>query len=273
MSELTPLFQNVNMPSVLVTFFDHFCQLVYPPHCQVCLKNLNSRWPQTLVCPACRDQIISNRPPFCLKCSRTLKGRYPLCLICRRAHFHFDFAWAACHYSSPLKELIHQFKFEDKTYLRFLFADIMEEFTKIHRFDVQQFDYLIATPVSSVRLRERGFNQSLFLAQELSRRFQIPCLSKAVQKIRHTPSQSELSLKNRFTNLRGAFRMNPNLGVSKIFATFVPSEREGSSSIRNGRFLIIDDLLTTGSTASEMALTLKSAGARTVGVLTLAITV
>jgi competence protein ComFC len=197
---------------------------------------------------------------------------YPLCLVCRRRRPSYDFAWAACHYSSPLKELIHNFKFEDKTYLRFLFIDLLNDFINTYHLNIDQFDYLIPMPMSAVRLRERGFNQSLLLSQELSNRTSIPTLEDLVIKNRHTQSQLELSLKNRFTNLKGAFRMNQNLKMEPYHQKHL-SAAGRTTSAKGLSFLIIDDLLTTGSSASEVASILKDAGAKTVGVLTLAITI
>jgi len=108
-------------------------------------------------------------------------------------------------------------------------------------------------PLSSTRQRERGFNQSLLLANKLSGHFHIPLSTNNLIRIRHTESQSLLNRKNRWTNIQGAFKINH------------------PSIYQDQAVLLVDDLLTTGATASEASSLFKKAGAKTVGVLTLAI--
>ncbi len=232
------------------------CDLLYPPCCQICTKTLRA-WPTEILCPLCLDQITFNKPPFCLKCCRYLGEdiSHPLCTICRRKPLYFDFAWSACLYTSPLKELIHHFKFHDKTYYRFLFAPLLIQFIDRYQLDIKQFDYLMPVPLSPTRQRERGYNQSLLLASDLAKHYGLPVDHTILIKHRHTHPQTQLSQKIRFTNLEGAFKMKSQINLV------------------GKNILLVDDLLTTGSTASEIARLLKSNGAGRVGVLTLATTV
>lgn len=155
----------------------------------------------------------------------------------------------------PLRGLMHRFKYEQRTYLRHIFCELMIEFIKTYYLDIHQFDLIVPMPLSTTRLRERGYNQSELLAARISSYYEIPLCSKNLLRLRHSPSQSTLSLKERWTNVHDAFRIKNH----EIF--------KGRS------VLIIDDLLTTGATASQAASTLKKAQAKTVGVLTLAIAV
>lgn len=130
----------------------------------------------------------------------------------------------------------------------------MIDLIETYRFDINQFDMIIPIPLFPSRLRERGYNQSQLLAEEISRKYQIDLSTKGLARVRNTEHQTLLSEKERWTNICGAFRIkNP-------------------SKYSDKNILIIDDLLTTGATASEAAHTLKNAGAKTVGILTLAIT-
>lgn len=230
--------------------------LVYPPHCLICKSHLHDCPPTQILCLPCRHSIATNLPPFCPKCSRSLGERpaQPRCNGCRRHPPLFDFAWSACLYEAPLKTLIHQFKYSQKTRLRFLFTELMIAFIRAYQLDIAQFDALVPIPLSSTRLRERGYNQSALLAKGISRAFHIPVLEGCLAR-RHTRHQTLLNEKERWTNIHGAFTM------------------KSSQKINNINILIIDDLLTTGATASEAAKMLKKSGAQTVGVLTLAITI
>ena len=108
-------------------------------------------------------------------------------------------------------------------------------------------------PLTDTRLRERGYNQALLLAQGLSQILQIPCLTDQLERTRHTARQSDLCEKERWTNILGAFKMKP------------------LSAVKGQKLLLVDDLLTTGSTASEAAKTLKAAGTVKVGIIVLSL--
>jgi ComF family protein len=167
---------------------------------------------------------------------------------------HFDFAWAACPYNDPLKHLIHQYKYNQRTYLREFFARLMVDFVRAYHLDIQQFDSILPVPLHSTRLRERGYNQSQLLAERVAEEYHINLSTNNLIRARHTEHQTLLNEKERWTNIHEAFRIRHPTEVSRK------------------NILVIDDLLTTGATASETARALKNAGAGTVGVFTLAIT-
>lgn len=230
--------------------------LVYPPHCLGC-KTYGRRSPLAGgLCPSCQTLIQPNIPPFCPKCARPLHGHplRPRCLRCQQKEPRFDFAWAACLYAEPLKTFIHQFKYNQKTSLRVPFAELMISFIHTYQLDMAQFQLMIPVPLFPTRLRERGYNQSYLLAQGLAKAFAIELSAHHLIRVRHTRPQFLLDEKERWTNMHRAFKIKSSCAVSKK------------------NILLIDDLLTTGATASEAAAVLKEAGAQTVGVLTLAIT-
>ncbi|MBZ0166206.1 MAG: ComF family protein [Candidatus Omnitrophica bacterium] len=229
--------------------------LVYPPICINCRQQRIPTNPFTGLCPRCTGRIKLNAPPFCLKCNRHLRETCPapLCRNCRERPLSFDFAYGACAYTPYLRGLIHQFKFHHKTYLKHVFVQRMMDYVRLHNLDIDQFHAVVPMPLSAARQRERGYNQSLLLAELIACRIDKPLWPKALRKTRHTVNQSALSRKERFTNVKGAFRINP------------------SRRFRGANILIIDDLLTTGATASSAAEAVKAAQAKSVAVLTLAI--
>ncbi|WP_173049649.1 ComF family protein [Nitrospira sp. KM1] len=110
-------------------------------------------------------------------------------------------------------------------------------------------------PLHSSRLRGREFNQSLLLADNLSRHLVKPVLPNALMRVTATEPQTTLSRHDRLRNLRNAFAIRDTTGVQ---------ER---------RILVIDDVFTTGTTVNECAEVLRKAGALSVTVLTLARTI
>jgi len=151
--------------------------------------------------------------------------------------------------------MIYQFKYNQKTYLCKPFARLITNFIQIYHLDITQFDIIIPIPLFSSRLRERGYNQSQLLAEQIAGKFRIDLSLKNLVRTRNTEHQTFLTEKERWTNIGGAFKI------------------VNSAKFSGKNILIIDDLLTTGATVSEAAATLKDSGAKTVGVLTLAITV
>ena len=154
-----------------------------------------------------------------------------------------------------MKNLIHLLKYRRKTVLRHFFADLIFAFIDTYHLDLTSFDYLIPVPLSPARSRERGFNQSELIGQIISSQTRVPLLLNTLLKSRHTQSQTVLGSKERWTNIQGTFKINPN------------------TNLISKNICIVDDLLTTGATADEAARTLKQAGALRVDVLTLAIAV
>ena len=129
----------------------------------------------------------------------------------------------------------------------------MIHFIQTHSLDIAQFDGILAVPLSSTRFRERGYNQAALLAEEIARHFQLPVSRDNLIRVRHTQNQARIAVKNRWTNLQGAFRI------------------QHSFQFLEKSVLLVDDLFTTGTTVSEAARVLKEAGARRVDVLTVAL--
>jgi ComF family protein len=176
-----------------------------------------------------------------------------LCPACRTRLPAFDYAWSALRYTGAVKDIIHRFKFHDRTSLRHTAATLFRIF--FDRYGIPpRADMIIPMPLHPVRLRERGYNQALLLAGTLSTLWNIPCRPDILARIRLSRPQSELGQKERWTNISNAFRI------------------ETSSGIKGAHILLVDDLLTTGATADEAARALKNAGAARIGLITLAAT-
>lgn len=245
---------NVTMTLVLTALFDGLCDLLFPHICLLCQKHLAIPDKKIVLCSHCLQSLQRNRPPFCRKCSRPLEKPFNnLCPTCRRFSFDFNAAWAACLYNEPVRQLIHLYKYDHKTVLRHHFFSILFSFITSYRLPLNH-ALVVPVPLHAARLRERGYNQAQLLAQLISRQYRIPMCINNLVRIRNTESQSILSQKERWTNIQHAFRIKRPI------------------ELKDKKILLIDDLLTTGATASEAAKTLKEAGARRVDVLTIAVT-
>lgn len=240
---------------MLQGFLQGLKELAFPDNCLLCRSFLNSRHSQQL-CAGCLSRIKLNTPPFCLKCSRHLELPTPdgLCPTCVKTSYAFDQAWGVCSYDDALPSLIHQFKYDGKTSLRFTFSRLMFDFINQYQIPMDNFDMIIPMPLHPTRLRERGYNQSQLIAELLSRHLSLPCHQHLMERTKHTPTQTALEAKQRWTNMEGAFRIDHSLDIA------------------DKNVLIIDDLLTTAATAHAASCALKEAGAAYVGILTLAIT-
>ena len=236
-------------------YFDALLDIVFPLNCFICRKHLN-RQTREPICPDCLQLIEKNLPPFCAKCGGNLKEpemEAGVCLSCRKKTYHFKRAWSATLYRGVMEELIHMFKYRNKSQLAKPLSRIMLDFIGRYNLALKGFDILVPVPLHSCKLREREFNQAHLLAQNISLSLKIPLSEGNLQRRRPTKPQSGLKPQNRRENVADAFALrNP-------------------AEFKDKRVLIIDDLFTTGATCSEVARVLNAAQANSVYALTLSI--
>jgi ComF family protein len=159
----------------------------------------------------------------------------------------FDTAYSFGSYEATLRQLIHLFKYNQvRPLARPLGALIARAIPREHRFDL-----IIPMPLHWKKRWSRGYNQSELLAKEVSRRWGVP-VAKMVRRVKPTAPQAGLSNSKRRLNVRGAFAVRK------------------SANLKGLRVLLIDDVLTTGATASACASVLKRAGASHVAVAAVA---
>ncbi|MFN7919022.1 MAG: ComF family protein [Bryobacteraceae bacterium] len=170
-----------------------------------------------------------------------------LCPLCRDGLTGFDAAYTYGGYEGALRRLIHVFKYDGVTTLAEPLGRLLAR--ALPR-DIE-FDLVVPAPMHWRRRWSRGFNQAELLAREIGRRISVP-VKPALRRGRNTPSQAGLTSAARRRNLAGAFRVSD------------PKKVAGK------HVLLVDDVLTTGTTAAVCARALKRAGAARVTVLTLA---
>jgi len=225
--------------------------LLYPSVCTICGGSVRAG---DYLCNRCDAKTARIVAPFCRQCSEPFEGSITnefTCANCAHRTIYFDAAVSAYRGRGIVREIIHEFKYGRQIYLRHLVARWLHAALDDERLRGSQFDIIVPVPLHATRLRERGFNQAALLAALLSAQTSIS--SKPVlQRVRYTTTQTALDRSERIENLHNAFRLRKN------------------ADVRGFRVLLIDDVLTTGSTLSECARVLKRAGALSVHAATAA---
>ena len=235
---------------MLNTLLETLSALVFPVECEICGVAVHPH-PPLGVCRECQAEVKLIAPPHCPGCGRTLIGEMPKCSECQAESYAFDQAYACAAYEGAMRRLIHAFKFENRKYLKHFFMKMMTEFMNL-RLIAAAVDGILPVPMDKDRRLERGFNQSELISLEISRVFGIPHSAGNLIQRRSGAVQSGLTKNKRRLNVKGAFLVR------------------NADEFHSKRLLLIDDILTTGCTASECAKMLKKAGAASVTVLALA---
>ena len=183
------------------------------------------------MCGTCREAIPTIEPS-----------------LCPEAPSQIDDLRAVAWYEGTLREAIHQFKYRQLRGLRHPLGQMLGEYLHTHPLPVE---VIVPVPLHPTRERERGYNQSQLLAEELGETVKLPVRAELLARTRATPPQVGLSLWERRENVRGAF-LCPGLG---------PKE---------GRVLLVDDVCASGATMEACAQALYAAGAEGVWGLVLA---
>lgn len=211
--------------------------LVLPPRCCGCD---GPAAPGQAFCEACRPSLLEPENP-CPCCG--LPGVTQRCPACRNRTRPLASARSAFLYGGALAQAIHRLKFRGATHLARPLGRLMVPLAVALEGSV---DVAVPVPLHRRRLRARGFNQAALLARCLG----LPLRHDVLERVRETLAQTDLGAAERWANVRGAFRAG----------------RRASGR----RVLIVDDVSTTGATATACATALLDAGAHEVHLLTLA---
>ena len=243
------------MKKFIVNLITGFKDIIYPKICFICREKLDKSCVDELVCLKCWVAIKKNTPPFCTRCGRSLDSKSlteNVCCACLKRPVHFDRAFVPCVYAGPIKDLIHEFKYNNKDYLATTLSRLMSDFIREYDVPVNFLDLIVPVPLHPARLREREFNQAELLARLIASLYKIMVSADNLIRRRYTKTQTELESQDRLVNVKDSF------------AVRTPELFKGKN------ILLVDDVMTTGATSSEAALALKNAGANIVFDLTIA---
>lgn len=225
---------------------DFILKAVYPPLCILCGAPGETSW---MLCGECR-QALPRNTSCCGLCALPLpeSAAGKLCGACRSEKPSYDRVLAPLLYADPADRLIAGFKFHGQLHTGRLLAQLLGD--HIEEVVPDMPEALLPVPLHPRRIRQRGYNQALELARALSRRFRIPLDYHSCARLRPTPPQAGLNARVRRGNLRNAFSVSPQAAYRHV--------------------VIVDDVVTTGSTVNELARTLKCQGIGRVDAWTLA---
>ena len=233
----------------------------FPSDCRICslpLTNIS----QLPVCPECLEGMERIQAPTCPVCGERMfafatQDAEQLCGECLREHPAFEKASAYGSYDGGLRELIHLLKYDRVRPAASLLGRMLAEAAVdlLPEFDAGQ-ALLIPVPLHSSKLRSRSFNQSELIAEAALKGSAglrgMSLRPRLLRRVRATESQTGLTREQRRENVRGAFVVTD------------PGEVQGRD------ILLVDDVLTTGTTVGECARVLRRAGATRVWVATVA---
>jgi ComF family protein len=210
-----------------------FFQTFLKQYCTLCTSYHGGRLG---ICENCLSDLPWHISPQCPQCGLVSDGR--TCGNCLAAPPSFDASTSLFTYDFPLDRLLQQYKYKENLQLANTFATMLH--ARLIE-DPRKIDLIIPMPMHAKRLKERGFNQALEIAKIVSASTNIPLDYNACQRVKLTPPQASLPLKERSKNIRGVFECPKDLTGLNI--------------------AMIDDVMTTGASLDELAKTLKRAGA------------
>jgi len=215
---------------------------ILPPTCIRC--GCAGRAPLLDLCEFCEAELPKNAAA-CRLCGMPLapeaQGR---CQSCARRRWHFDSVLAPYRYEYPVDRLVQRFKYEGRLEVGRVLATLLGHAVQCS--GAVRPEALLPVPLARSKLRARGFNQAAELALPIAKSLSLPVRRDLCARVRATQDQAGLRARDRRRNVRGAFA---------VVGSIVPRH-----------VALIDDVLTTGNTCSEIARVLKAAGAERVDV-------
>ena len=250
-----------------MAFFTGLLDLLCPPICPVCGEVVENPAGNHLpICSACVHKIVTPDGQFCRRCGGrrfVVANNTDECARCRTTPYRFKRAIVLGEYDNDLRVLVLRMKIDRTGILAFSIAKTLAQY---RRSDLENAgaDYIVPVPMHRLRRADRGVNSPDFIAEELGRSLKIPVVRHFIRRVRPTNLQHTLSQRARGENVADAFVWSsPGFRDRLGFRLF-------SSSIAGKNVLLIDDILTTGSTCNEVTKVLLSAGASSVTVAVLA---
>jgi len=227
--------------------------LLFPPRCACCSAGLSDGRDDILLCDDCRLLLGPESGPWCGRCGAlaAAEGSAGGCPLCRDTPLQFDAVIPLGVYQDRLQAAVLRTKSPAGESLAVALGRLLAE-RRGPQLAALGAQLIVPIPMHWMRRLRRGINSPDILAQRLGRHLGIPVCRRVLARRRNTMLQTKLHQRQRFPNVRGAFRVRQTRCLS------------------GARILLVDDVLTTGATCSEAAKVLKQAGAALVAVAVLA---
>ena len=233
--------------------FQPIVDLVFPRTCVQCQVKINELANYQFLCPDCSKEIHFAHPPACTTCGYPYFGVLTgprKCPHCAELEPVFDQGKTLFLAKGPGRTLLHELKYRKGLYILgdlSLMAQNQDHFIRYLKGA-----RLVPVPLHKDKLRERGYNQSLYLAQTLAQIAPGASVLDCLIRTRFTCTQTRLDRKDRFQNMKNAFALAPRISLN-------PKQT----------YILIDDVFTTGSTLNACAEALSLAGVKHIKVATL----
>lgn len=221
-----------------------------PRSCLIC--NEKHQKSGLYICEKCYDKVKRVYPPLCSNCGRPLASN-TYCTHCKNREYQFSQVLSFGIYEAHLRTLIHLFKYKKYSGIAYEIAKIM--MSEMDLVNAIGNDILVPVPLHPNKVKTRGYNQSQVLCEALSKNSQLSWADLLIRK-NNSPAQSTYNLKKRLNAVKGQFTASKN-----IF-----------TALNNKNIVLVDDVITTGSTLNECAVVLKKCGVKRVRALTIATT-
>ncbi len=231
----------------LTSIKEALLDILFPPVCLHCKKNLAREEKSKMLCGDCAAQIHIHATLFCAKCRARLPDNKKIC--------HKDTPYmlaAAVNYDGSIKDLIHQLKYRRWTSVIDVIRPILDTYVKNLSLSVD--DYLIIPiPLHPDRQKERGFNQAELISAVIAEALQLSMPANILTRVKKTKAQAELKNYNdRSENLANAFHVT------------------NGEIIKNKNIILVDDVYTSGATMDDAARALREAGVKKIIAFTFA---
>jgi ComF family protein len=213
--------------------------------CNVCEKEV---FDKEYFCQDCKKELYKIDENRCNHCGRKTPYKVEYCDSCVDKNLDFYEARSLYEYKGSIQAVIKRLKYNEKTYLADLFIN---DLANLYYSRFMNCDVVISVPMTKSAIKQRGYNQSEIIAKKLAKVLDLPYSNQIVVKVKETERQATLDVTKRLENLKGAFKVD-------------------KSKLKYKNVLLIDDVLTTGTTCNLISQLLVKKGVEKVFVLTLA---
>ena len=222
--------------------------LLFPPHCTFCGVALARSRAHALLCSICKSGLAPKLGEVCQRCSAPLPNHLSAdkdCTHCHDRRFHFESVTTLGTYREQLRDAVLRLKVSVNEPLMWSMGRLLAERIRQTVSDFAS-RTLVPVPIHWTRRFSRGINQSEIIVASISKSLRIPAAERLLICRRKTKKQGTLGAGERAKNVKGAFAISPGFDISGC------------------RILLIDDVMTTGATANEVAKVCKKRGAESV---------
>ena len=206
--------------------------IIFPTCCLICGKLTKE-----INCKECKNEIYS-------KIIYKIENKKSTSIYFEKHIYIFE-------YKDKIRDLILDYKFNEKSYLYKLFSKIIIKSEKICGI-LKKYDIIIPVPIHKKRKKQRGYNQSELIAKEIAKNINIEYRNDIIEKTKNNLPQSSLTKEQRKENVQNVYKINDK------------------EKIQNKNIIIIDDIYTTGNTVNAISKILKENGAKEITILTIA---